>query len=176
MSHVDPEVVEDVIHLLNEQYGKEKPISVHCQHVHDYLGMQLDFSQQGKVVLSMIEYIKNILADAPDDMQRTASTLASTHLFDVNLSALNLDPNLSEKFHHVTTQLLYLCKQAQPDIQMAVAYLCTHVSCPDLDDWKKLGQCIWYLCGSADLPLTLKIDNTGTMRWWNDASFAVHQD
>jgi len=79
ISHVDPEVVEDIVQLLSEQYGKEEPISVHCRLVHDYLGMQLDFSPEGKVVLSMIEYIKNVLADAPDDMQGTVLPLASNH-------------------------------------------------------------------------------------------------
>jgi len=112
ISHVDPAVVEDIIRLLNEQYGKEEPITVHRGQVHDYLGMQLDFSQEGKVILSMTEYIKNILADAPDDMQGTASTPASSHLFDVDPLSPNLDSSTSEKFHHITAQLLYLCKRA----------------------------------------------------------------
>jgi len=128
--------VEDIVRLLNEQYGKEEPITVHHGQVHDYLGMQLDFSQEGRVILSMIEYIKNILADTPDDIQGTASTPASSHLFDVDPLSPNLDSDASEKFHHITAQLLYLCKRARPDIQTAVAYLCTRVSCPNSDDWK----------------------------------------
>jgi len=168
--------VEDIVQLLNEQYGKEEPITVHHRQVHDYLGMQLDFSQEGKVILPMVEYIKNILADAPDDMQGTALMPASSHLFNVDPLSPSLDTNTSKKFHHIMAQLLYLCKWVQPDIQTAVAYLCTHVSCPNSDDWKKLRCCIQYLCGTVDLPLTLEVDNTGTMKWWIDALFAVHQD
>jgi len=41
---------------------------------------------------------------------------------------------------------------------------------------KKLGWCIRYLCGTVDLPLILEVDNTDTIKWWIDASFAVHQD
>jgi len=112
ISHVYPEVVENIVRLLNEQYGKEEPITVHHGQVYDYLGMQLDFSQEGRVILSMIEYIKNILADTPDDIQGTASTPASSHLFDVDPLSPNLDSDASEKFHHITAQLLYLCKWA----------------------------------------------------------------
>jgi len=176
ISHVNSAVVEDIVSRLNDQYGKEEPISMHRGKVHDYLGMQLDFTQHGKLVLSMIEYIKNVLSEAPDDMQGTASTPASAYLFDVNLTCAKLNPTQAEQFHHITAQLLYLCKRARPHIQTAVAYLCTHVSHPDVDDWKKLGWCVQYLHGTIDLPLTLEIDGTREMKWWIDASYAVHQD
>jgi len=49
ISHVDPAVVEDIVSRLHDQYGKEEPISVHRGKVHNYLGMQLDFMQDGKL-------------------------------------------------------------------------------------------------------------------------------
>ena len=58
----------------------------------------------------------------------------------------------------------------------AVAFLCTRVKQPDVDDWKKLGRCIQYLQGSKELHLTLEADDTGAIQWWIDASFAVHPD
>ena len=33
-----------------------------------------------------------------------------------------------------------------------------------------------YLRGTELLPLTLEADDTHVMRWWVDASFAVHPD
>ena len=45
---------------------------------------------------------------------------------------------------------------------------------PDLDDWEKLSHLIKYLRGTRDLPLTLGADNTGIVKWYVDASFAVH--
>jgi len=33
-----------------------------------------------------------------------------------------------------------LCKCACPDIQTAVAFLCSRVKCPDVDDYKKTDQ------------------------------------
>ena len=72
--------------------------------------------------------------------------------------------------------MLYLCKRARPDMQTAIAFLCTRVKQPDVDDWKKLARAIRYLRGTKDLGLTLEADGSGIIKWWIDASFAVHQD
>jgi len=138
--------------------------------------MQLDFSKPKQLVITMTEYIKNVLADAPPNMEGTASTPAANHLFDVNPNCDKLDGECSELFHHITAQLLYLCKHARPDIQTTVAFLCTWVTSPDLDDWKKLGCCIRYLRGTVELPLTLEADPSLSVCFWVDASFAVHHD
>jgi hypothetical protein len=58
----------------------------------------------------------------------------------------------------------------------AVAFLCTRVKGPDADDYKKLARVMKYLRGTADMPLTLESDNINIMKWWVDASFAVHPD
>ena len=45
---------------------------------------------------------------------------------------------------------------------------------PDLDDWEKLSHLMKYLRGTTELPLILGGDNTGIVKWYVDASFAVH--
>jgi hypothetical protein len=79
-------------------------------------------------------------------------------------------------FHHNTAKLLFLSKRARPDIQLAVAFLCTQVQHPDMDDYKKLGQLMKYLEGTIGLPLILGMDKTGKIRWYINAAFAVHND
>ena len=79
-------------------------------------------------------------------------------------------------FHHNTAKLLFLCKRARPDIQPPVAFLCTRVQEPDQDDYKKLARVMKYLRGSSDLVLTLEANNMNIVKWWVDASFAVHPD
>jgi hypothetical protein len=76
----------------------------------------------------------------------------------------------------MTAQLLFLSKRARPDIQTAVAFLCTRVKSPDEDDWKKLARVIKYLRGTASMPLTLEACNLQVIKWWVDASYAVHDD
>ena len=70
----------------------------------------------------------------------------------------------------------FLCKQARPDIQIAVAFLTTQLVQPDQDDWKKLRRMIGYLSATEDLVLTLGMDNAWVRKWYVDASYAVHKD
>ena len=84
ISHVDPKVVTDIIDKLQQNFGKEAPLTVTRGKIHDYLGMKIDYSEEGKVKITMEDYIKNMLEDLPDDMQGTTKTPAAGHLFKVN--------------------------------------------------------------------------------------------
>ncbi|KAI2512927.1 Reverse transcriptase (RNA-dependent DNA polymerase) [Fragilaria crotonensis] len=176
ISHVDPKVVDDVIELLKSEFGKEAPLTISRGKVHEYLGMTIDFSVKGKVKFTMIDYIENMITELPADMSGTVRSPASSHLFDVNDDAEKLNTELSDFFHHNVAKLLFLCKRARPDIQTAVAFLCTRVKEPDVDDYKKLGRTMMYLRGTAKMPLTLEADGCNVVKWWVDASFAVHPD
>jgi hypothetical protein len=136
--------------------------------------MTIDFNQDGKVQFRMNDYITNVISEAPSEFSGTATTPAANYLFEISNTATKLNAVDSDIFHHVTAQLLYLSKRARPDIQTAVAFLCTRVSQPDSDDWKKLGRCVRYLRGTINLPLTLEAGHDGIIQWWIDASFAVH--
>ena len=140
ISHVDPNVVTGVIDQLEKEFGAETPITKTRGKVHDYLGMVLDFSTPGKVKFSMVDYIKEMLDELPEDMAGEAATPAANHLFEVNeaTSEMLLDEQHADMFHHNTAKLLFLCKRARPDVQTAVAFLCTRVTSPDTDDYKKL--------------------------------------
>jgi hypothetical protein len=178
ISHVDPNVVTEVITWLDGEFGKEAPLTKTRGKVHDYLGMTLDFSVPGKVGISMIDYIKGMLRELPDDMAGEAATPASNHLFEVNEQSGNmqLDAATADFFHHNVAKLLFLCKRARPDIQTPISFLCTRVKSPDTDDYKKLARVMRYLRGSIDMPLTLEADDVHVIKWWIDASFAVHPD
>ena len=176
--HVDSKVVDDVIELLKSEFGKEAPLTISRGKVHEYLGMTIDFSIKGKVKFTMIDYIENMLAELPANMSGTVRSPAASHLFEVNNDAEKLSTKLSDFFHHNVAKLLFLCKRrARPDVQTAVAILCTRVKAPDVDDnYKKLGRTMVYLRGTDKMPLTLEADECNIVKWWVDASFAVHPD
>jgi hypothetical protein len=139
ISHVDPNVVTDVIALFNTEYAKKAPLTITRGKVHEYLGMTLGYPTVGKVKCTMYKYIGNMLKELPSDMEGTAATLASPHLFAVNNdNPEKLDEDTAEMFHRNVAKLLFLCKCARPDIQTAVSFLCTRVKSPDTDDYKKL--------------------------------------
>ena len=176
ISHVNPDVVTAIISLLQGVYGKTVPLTETRGTKHDYLGMQIDFSTKGKVKFLMEEYITNILSTAPSDFDGESATPAAAHLFEINPTPTLLDKEQAESFHHMVAQLLFLCKRARPDIQTAIAFLCTRVKSPDVDDWKKLGRVMKYLRATVSMPLTLEATNMSVVKWWVDASFAVHSD
>lgn len=76
----------------------------------------------------------------------------------------------------MVAKMLFLSKRARPDIQQAVSFLTMRVKSPDRDDHKKLGRVVRYLRKFPKLPLILEADNTRVIKWWIDASFAVHHD
>jgi hypothetical protein len=57
ISHADPDVVSQVIHQLEAEFGNHAPLSVTRGKVHDYLGMQIDYTNPGKVDITMVPYI-----------------------------------------------------------------------------------------------------------------------
>ena len=73
-------------------------------------------------------------------------------------------------------QGLYLSQRGRPDIRTAIAFLCSRLRNPDEDDYKKLTRMMQYLCGTKDMVLTLRANDDRTVRWWIDASYAVHVD
>ncbi len=51
--------------------------------VHNYLGMIFDFSVKRKVMINMINYIKNIITNFPVEIMAIRTSPAVDHLFTV---------------------------------------------------------------------------------------------
>lgn len=175
-THEDPKVNDELIEWFTAKYGKLNPLSVTRGKVHDYLGMTLDFTVNGKVKVLMLDYIDRMLGEAPNEFQGTASTPAANHLFALDESSPRLDDARATQFHHIVAKSLFLCKRARPDLQLTVGFLSTRVRNSTEDDWRKLRRMIQYLRGSSTLALTLEADGSHIVKWWIDAAFAVHGD
>jgi len=142
---MDSKLVSDVIEKLKQDYRNDEDLNVVHGKVHDYLGMRLNFTDAGKVMFLIEQYIELILQNVPEDMKGTATSLAADHLFKTRKNLEFLDKKMADQFYHITTQLLFVCKRARPDIQTAVSFLRTKVQCLDTDDYKKLISVIRYL-------------------------------
>jgi hypothetical protein len=175
-SHIDPFQVTKFAAYLATIYGNG--LVVHCGLIHDFLGMDLNFSQPGIAQISMINYTKKVLEDFPKAITTSFATPAANHLFTVQdkKEAKILPKEQAQAFHHTVAQLLFLCKHTGRDIQTAVSFLTTRVKCPDKDEWGKLKQALRYLCGTCQMKLNLSADNLTTIRWWVDASHVVNDN
>lgn len=70
ISHADRAVVvEDIIDLLKEEFGKISPLTIVHGEIHEYLGMTLDYSAKGKVTFSTYDYLEEIVgASLPEPL------------------------------------------------------------------------------------------------------------
>ena len=122
ISHADSRVVDTIINMLEQEFGKEAPLTICHGKIHEYLGMTLDFTLAGKVQIRMEEYITSMLTELPADMDGMATTPATEHLFKINETPTYLDEKEAMFFHHNVAKLLFLCKRARPDIKLLLPF------------------------------------------------------
>ena len=63
-------------------YGSK--MSVIRGKVHEYLGMDLDYTSKKCVKTSMIKYVDKVIKDFPEKVTTKSATPASNHLFDIS--------------------------------------------------------------------------------------------
>ena len=126
ISHEDQQVLEDLLTLLNDKFGKEAPLTVTRRKIHNYLGIVIDYTVPGKVKFTMKDFIQGVLDECLEELMKGPSaTPAANHLFNVNPDCNKLGEEKASQFHHLTAKLLYLSKCAHPDLQTAVSFLTT---------------------------------------------------
>jgi hypothetical protein len=162
---------------LNSKYSNHRKVTATRGKVHNYLGMELDYRKRGELKINMTKYVENMLNNFPVQLGKkdVAKTPAADSLFNLGTGA-KLDTKRSEIFHTFVAKGLFLCKRARPDIQQAISVLCTRVKDPNQADWEKLMRVMKYLNGTRNEYLTLSADDLRVVKWYVDASFAVHPD
>ena len=177
LSHVKQGVLDGIIDKLNDIFGSDgEKLAASYGYVHEYLGMTIDWSEEGLVVFTMYDYLEDIIADAPDCFDGDDVTPANSTLFQVDESLDKLGDDDADYFHRTVARFLYAAKRTRPDIQVAISFLCKRVKEPNTGDWTKLGRVIRYVRSTIHLPLVLGSDGSGNMIWSIDAAFGVHMD
>ena len=69
ISHVEPAVISIVLDDIDSEYGKIEKIAIIQGKVHKYLGMTIDYSLPGKLILLMIDYIGKMIDNITEDMK-----------------------------------------------------------------------------------------------------------
>jgi hypothetical protein len=128
---------------------KKKALTASTGLIHDYLGITINFDERRKMKFTMIDYLEDILSEMPSDMEGITRTPAQDdNLFTVDESSPLLNIKHADFYHCTTARLLFAAKRARPDLQVAVAYMCTRVKAPTVSDYHKLGRTIKYLRGT----------------------------
>jgi hypothetical protein len=157
-------------------YGPK--LTMHTGTKHDYLGVNMEFNEDGTLDASMIPYLKGVIAEFPELITGKAATPATEHLFTVRdeMEARPLKEKRALAFHHTVAQLLFMATRTRCDIQTAVAFLTLQVKTPDEDDWGKLKRVLKYLNGTKCLRLRISIEDLGVLKWYVDGSHNTHWD
>ena len=176
-SHKDPKVNNTFELWLQKNYDEHGKVVSHHGKVHEYLGMEIDYTIKGKVIFGMIKYVENMIEYFPKKLKSTdvAKTPAGDGLFNLGQGG-KLPVECTEKYHMMVAKGLFLCKCVRPDIQPTIAVLCTRVNDPNEADWKKLVRLMKYLNGTKKKRLHLSAGNLRCIKWWVDTSFTVHHD
>ena len=158
-------------------YGPKTTIS--RGKVHEYLSMYIDWlTKPGVMIVSIIKYLQKIIEEFPEVINSASPSPAGDHLFDVREEADRkvIPEEQARQFHWTVAQLLFLCKQARPDIEPLVSFLMTRVKEPDEDDWGKLKHKLNYLKGTLYMKRHMISECLNMIRWWVDALYGVHWD
>jgi hypothetical protein len=102
---------------LQENYGEHGEVAIHRGKKHDYLGMELDISEKGKVKIGITEYVASMLEVFPEKLKSTDTvvTPASDGLFN-EVQGNKLNEECADAYHTMVAKALFLCKRARPDI------------------------------------------------------------
>ena len=173
ISHVKESVVTAIITKIEEKFGK-MTVTRGKQHV--FLGMNICFKENGTLSIGMKGYIEEAVAEFGEDVSRPATTPAGRGIFEVDDKALPLEKTKADVYHKVVAKLLYVSHRGRPDIQLAIAFMCTRVSCSTTQDWGKLKRLLQYLSRTMDDVLTIGADSLEKLVTWVDAAYGVHQD
>jgi hypothetical protein len=174
-SHIDPKVNDQFEKWLNSKYGSYGNVKAVRGPRHDFLGMIFNFGEKGKVKVDMTEYVKNMINSLSIKIDGVERTPAADDLLAASTGDL-LSKERKEEFHTTVAKGLFVCKRARPDIQPTIAVLCSRVKAPRKSDWDKMIRLLKYLNRTQEDVLTLSADSLNSIKWWVDASFAVHPD
>jgi hypothetical protein len=118
---------------LKNKYANDKIVEIKavCGKKHDYLAMTLDFTTPGVLKINMTLYIKKMLKDFPEDLNRKTKCPWSENLFKVDETSTRLPENKMKIFHTFVIKGLFLCKQARQDMLLGIVYFATKVKEPN---------------------------------------------
>jgi hypothetical protein len=109
VSHINPTQVTNFLKQLEGVYGNTDPLTIRRGKHHDYLGMTIDLSKDGEVMITMYDYVKKLIDKLPESMRGEKPTAAPEYLFKTSAKeSLRLDKEMSETFHTITATTLYL--------------------------------------------------------------------
>ena len=114
-SHEDSKVIDDFIQWIKDKYEDEEITKVRVTRgkKHDYLGMNLDYSKPGKVIIEMKDYVRKMIEEFSHmkEIVTKIQTPTAKHLFITRDNCPKLSKEKAEVFHTWAAKGLFLCQR-----------------------------------------------------------------
>jgi hypothetical protein len=182
VSHRKKKVMDSMIEYLYQEYESifedgSGTMTVSRGKKHKYLGIILDYAVHGQVKISMFDYVDDIISafdKAEQQCGGTKTSAAPDSLFKVDEICDKLKQEKATEFHNLVAKTLYANKRSRTDTCTVIAFLTTRVREPEKENWTKMVHLMRYLRGTHTMPMILSANGSGILKWWVDASLAVH--
>ena len=173
--HKNRRVNEEVIKKLEEHFGK---FDTSYGKEHSFLGMMIIFIGKGKFEIDMTEYQMESITAIGEDYKswKKVAAPAAKYLHSINPHSRKLDEEKKEIFHSVVSKNLWIAKRGRPDIDPAMSFLCTRVSEPTMEDWRKLRRVLQYMYQTIHEKRVIGAKRLHELFTWIGAAYAVHND
>ena len=123
-THANSEVNDDFLSWLKKKYASDGigKVTVTRGKRHEYLGMTLVFTSDGKLKIDMIDYINKICNEFPERLDGDTKYPWTEILFSVDKNSPILSTENLNSFHTHTMKVMYLAKRTRPDVLPAVIF------------------------------------------------------
>jgi hypothetical protein len=177
-SHINPKVNDEFLSWLKLKYASDEigEIKAVRGKRHDYLAMTLDFTIPGVLQVDMTQYVKQMLQEFPEKLSGKTRCPWSETLFKVDEKSPKLSEGKRKIFHTFVMKGMFLCKRARQDLLPGIVFFATRVKDPNQQDYIKLVKLMNYLKATEDDIPKMSADDSQTIKWYVDSSFAVHRD
>ena len=101
--HINCENMEEIDKLIEDLNNKFRTnfqeLAVNKGKVHDYLGINIDYSNNNYVKFTMYDFLEDVLEEARDNMNGTSKWPANSKLFEVDKESPKLNVRDQDYFH-----------------------------------------------------------------------------
>jgi hypothetical protein len=146
------EILDSIIEQLRERFGD---VSENTGESHSYLGLLFDFSEQGRVKITMPGYINDMMSKF--NVTGTQQYPTKGDLFKRDENSPPLDDYFHEELHSRVYSVAYMAQRIKPECLPIVSELSSIVKYPTSDDWYKLEHLLQYINGCKDIGMCLEI-------------------
>ena len=132
-SHKLKEMNDEFLEWLRATYRKIAEVKGIRGTHHNYLAMNLDFSESGVMKVDMVDYVTDMVKDFPGNLPKKKAMCPWTDkMFCIYEISKSLDEKCKEIFHTFVMKGMFVCKHARQDIQPGICFLATLLEIPVL--------------------------------------------